>query len=495
MTIDSTEESITRRIVGDVPQQLSADVARHIEADATVGVSGFGSVGYPKAVPLALTESGRDLSLTIISGGSVGEEIDTALVEADAIERRYPFQARPTIREKINEGSVAFHDRHISTLGDEVAYGSLVDLDVAIIEAIAVGENWLIPSTSIGHTPAYVAAADRLIVEINEAQPLGLQSLHDVYRQAPPPRRDPVPLSRPDERIGSPKVRFDPAKLLGVVRSERPDTPYSFRDPGEVERAISANLADFLADELERNPILAGAVHCQFGVGSIGNAMIETIEAIDFGDRTVHYLGEVFQDGLLDLLDDGRIESASATSLALSEEGQDRLFENLDQYAGDIVVRPASISNSPEVIDRFGVVGVNSALSIDIYGNVNSTHVGGTHVLNGIGGSADFNRNCPLAIVALPSMTSGDTSKIVPMVAHADHTEHDIDVVVTEHGLVDLRGRSPRERARMLINECAHPEVRADLRAYCDRAEDTAGNVPHDLETAFDWRTRGVDDE
>jgi len=195
------------------------------------------------------------------------------------------------------------------------------------------------------------------------------------------------------------------------------------------------------------------------------------------------------------LLDDGRIESASATSLALSEEGQDRLFENLDQYAGDIVVRPASISNSPEVIDRFGVVGVNSALSIDIYGNVNSTHVGGTHVLNGIGGSADFNRNCPLAIVALPSMTSGDTSKIVPMVAHADHTEHDIDVVVTEHGLVDLRGRSPRERARMLINECAHPEVRADLRAYCDRAEDTAGNVPHDLETAFDWRTRGVDDE
>jgi len=483
-----TAGPVTERITGAVPRRSPAEAAGRIPADATLGVSGFGSVGYPKAVPLALAEQERELSLTVVSGGSVGQEIDTALVEADAVERRYPFQARAEVREAINDGTVAFHDRHISSLGDEVAYGRLADLDVAVVEAVAVGEGWLIPSTSIGHAPAYVGAADRLVVEVNHAQPLGLQHLHDVYRRDPPPGRGPIPLSAPDERIGSSRIRFDPSKLDSVVAADRPDTPYSFRPPGEAERAISANLAGFLEAELDRNPILADSVQFQFGVGSVGNAVLSTVEAVDFGDRTVHYLGEVFQDGLLDLLDSGTVASASATSLALSAEGQGRLFANLEQYAADIVVRPASVSNSPEVIDRFGVVGVNSALSVDVYGHANSTHIGGTHVVNGIGGSADFSRNCPLAVVALPSTTGDGTSRIVPMVAHVDHTEHDVDVVVTEHGLADLRGLSPRERAERVVESCADPEVRPALRAYLERAEDGAGNCPHDLGSAFDWR-------
>jgi succinyl-CoA:acetate CoA-transferase len=487
MTHERRRNGVSERVTGDLSRGTPPEVAREIDADGTLAVSGFGSVGYPKAVPTALAESGRDLSLTVISGGSVGDEIDTALVEADAIDRRSPFQARPAIREAINGGTVEFYDRHISTLGDDVVAGHLGGIDAAVVEAVAVGDGWLIPSTSIGHTPAYVATADRLIVEVNDAQPLELQHLHDVYRRALPPEREPIPLSDPGERIGDPRVRFDPSKLVGVVRTDRADTPYSFRDPGETERDISTNLAAFLAAELERNPIFQDSVHFQFGVGSIGNAMIDTITAVDFGQRDVHYLGEVFQDGLLDLLDAGRIESASATSLALSAAGQNRLFADLESYATDVVVRPAGVSNSPEVIDRFGVVGVNSALSVDLYGHVNSTHVRGTHVVNGIGGSADFNRNCPLAIVALPSTTGGGTSRIVPMVSHADHTEHDTDVVVTEHGLADLRGRSPRERAAEIV-ECAHPDVRADLRAYLERAG-TDGNVPHDLETAFDWRS------
>ena len=486
---------VSERIVGTVPRRSPREAAETVAPDATLGVSGFGSVGYPKEIPLALAESGRDLSLTVVSGGSVGDEIDTALIEADAIERRHPFQARSAIREAINDGTVAFHDRHISALGDEVAHGGLADVDVAVIEAVAVGEDWLIPSTSIGHTPAYVEAADRLFVELNHAQPLGLQRLHDVYRRRAPPDREPIPLSRPDERIGSPQVEFDTEKLAGVVLTDRPDTPYSFRTPGETERAISANLAAFLAAELDRNSILAERVQFQFGVGSIGNAMIDTLDAVDFGDRTVHYLGEVFQDGLLDLLDEGQIASASATSLALSEDGQDRLFADLERYASDVVVRPASISNSPEIIDRFGVIGVNSALSVDVYGHANSTHVGGTHVVNGIGGSGDFTRNCPLSIIALPSTTSGGTSRVVPMVTHVDHTEHDVDIVVTEHGVADLRGLSPRERADRMVAECADPDARPDLRAYLDQAAGSEGNVPHHLPSAFDWRSDGPDGE
>lgn len=480
--------TVSERINGDLLNESAATAAASIERDATLGVSGFGSVGYPKAVPLALAESERDLSLTVVSGGSVGEEIDTALVEADAVERRYPFQARTVIRDAINGGQIAFHDRHISSLADEVAYGRLADIDTAVVEAVAVGEDWLVPSTSIGHTAAYVAEADRLIVEVNQAQPLGLQRLHDVYRRDPPPNRDPIPLTAPDGRIGTSHISFDPGKLSAVVTADRPDTPYSFRTSGETEQAISANLATFLETEFDRNPIFADSVQFQFGVGSIGNAMIDTISTVDFGDRTVHYLGEVIQDGLLNLLDREIVASASATSLALSREGQKRLFENLEKYASDIIIRPASVSNSPEIIDRFGIVGINSALSVDIYGNGNSTHLDGTHIVNGIGGSADFSRHCPLAIVALPSMTRGGRSRIVPMVTHVDHTEHDIDVVVTEHGLADLRGLSPRERARQVIESCAAPEVRDALRGYLSRAESGDGNVPQDLETVFNWR-------
>ncbi len=488
MTRDETADVVTERLAGALPEQSAPAVAEGIDADATLAVSGFGSVGYPKAVPLALAASDRDRSLTVVSGGSAGDEIDTALVEAGAVARRYPFQSRPAAREAINDGTVAFHDRHISTLGDEVASGSLVDVDVAVIEAVAVGEDFLVPSTSVGHTPAYVGAADRLVVEVNRAQPQGLARLHDIYRRGVPPDRDPLLLSSPDGRIGSPRVTFEPGKLAAVVTTDRPDSPYSFRDPGETERAISDHLAAFLGAEIERNPVLADRVHLQFGVGSVGNAALAAVESVDFGDRQVAYFGEVIQDGLLDLLDDGAVESASGTSLALSAAGQERLFENLDAYAGDIVVRPASVSNSPELVDRFGVVGVNSALSVDVYGHVNSTHVGGTHVVNGIGGSADFTRNCPLAVVALPSRTDGGTSRVVPMVTHVDHTEHDVDVVVTEQGVADLRGLSPRERATELVSACAHPDVRGDLRAYLERAATGGGNLPHDLDSAFDWR-------
>jgi succinyl-CoA:acetate CoA-transferase len=487
MTADAPQAA-SERLDGDLPEQSPTAAADRIPADATLAVSGFGSVGYPKAVPLALAESARDRSLSVVSGGSVGDEIDTALVEAGAIARRSPFQARPAAREAINDGTIAFHDRHIAALGDEVVFGGLAGIDVAVVEAVAVGEDSLVPSTSIGHTPAYVAAADELVVEVNRAQPLGLARLHDIHRRRPPPEREPIPLASPDERIGTPRVEFDPEKLAAVVTTDRPDSPYSFREAGETERAISEHLADFLAAELDRNPILAERVHLQFGVGSVGNAALSAVEAVDFGDRHVAYFGEVIQDGLLDLLAEGAVESASGTSLALSAEGQKRLFADLGAFAEDIVVRPASVSNSPELVDRFGVVGVNSALSVDVYGHVNSTHVNGTHVVNGVGGSGDFTRHCPVAVVALPSTTSGGTSRVVPMVTHVDHTEHDVDVVVTEQGVADLRGLSPRERAAEIVAECAHPDVREDLRAYLGRAEEGGGHLPHDLDSAFDWR-------
>ena len=483
-----SSDADSQRVPAGITELTAEEAVATIADDAVMTVSGFGSVGYPKAVPLALADSGRDLELTVISGGSVGDEIDTAMVEAGAIARRFPYQATSIARGNVNDGTIAMHDRHISSFGDDIVFEQLASPDVAVVEAVAVGEDWLIPSTSIGHTPAFVEQAPDLVVEINETQPRDLSRFHDVYRPAMPPNRDPIPITDPGERVGDAKVRFDPEKLRGVVRTDRRDSTYSFRDPTDDDTAIAANLRDFLEAEIARNPIFADALRLQFGVGSLGNALMGELGDAEFGDRTVSYFGEVIQDGLLDMLDAGDLDVASATTLALSADGQDRLFGNIGAYEDDVILRPADISNSPELIARMGVFAVNSALEVDVYGHVNSTHVNGSRLINGLGGSGDFNRSSAVAAVALPSTASGgDISRIVPMVPHVDHTEHDVGVVITEQGVADLRGLSPRERALELVENCAHPDHRADLRDYYERASEHGGHIPHDLETAYDW--------
>ncbi|MGM0398630.1 MAG: acetyl-CoA hydrolase/transferase C-terminal domain-containing protein [Halobacteriota archaeon] len=489
----SIPDPIEGRLYGSLPTATATEAAETIGETATVLTSGFGSVGYPKAVPLALAASDRDRSLTLVHSGKVGDEIDVDLVESGSIERRFTYQSSPAARRASNDRSIAFSDRHVSAIADEVQYGGLVDPDVAVVEAVAVGEGWFVPSTSLGQTPALVDAAPELIVEVNHAQPLELQAIHDVYRPGTPPNREPIPIDRAGDRVGESVVRFDPASLRAVVESDRPDSTYTFREPTSADRAIAANLRDFLASEIARSPAFEEALHLQFGVGSLGNALMTEIQGLDIGDRRLAYFGEVIQDGLFDMLDAGQLTAASATSLALTEDGQRRLFADVERYAEDVVLRPADVSNHAGLIDRFGVVGVSSAVEVDIYGNVNSTHVGGSRMINGIGGSGDFFRNSLVSVVALPSKLSGkDVSRVVPMTFHVDHTEHDVDVFVTEQGVADLRGRSPVERAELIVEECAHPEYRPALEAYLADVKTNHGHIPLDVERAAEWQPRGA---
>jgi len=479
---------VNRRLNGNLPIVDAEAAAAAFDADATVLTSGFGSVGYPKAIPLALASDSRDLSLTLVASGNVGDEIDVDLVGSGQVERRFSYQSSRVAREKTNASEIAFSDRNASSIGDEVQYGGLVDPDVAVVEAVAVGEDWFIPSTSLGQVPAFVEAADILYVELNRHQPLTLQALHDVYRPDEPSNRGPIPLCSAGERIGTAHVTFDPKKLAGVVETEIPDSTYAFRDPTDDDLAIADNLGSFLRDELERSPVFDDAVHLQFGVGSLGNALMSELQALDFGDRKVVYFGELIQDGLFDMIDAGALTAASATSLALTDAGQQRLFDDVKRYAEDVVLRPADISNHPGLIDRFGVVAVNSAIEVDVYGNINSTHVAGERLLNGIGGSADFNRNALITVCALPStLESGSISRIVPQAFHVDHTEHDVDVVITDQGVADVRGLSPVERAERIVEHCAHPAFAPELRSYLDDVGERNGHIPQDIERAAAW--------
>ena len=136
---------------------------------------------------------------------------------------------------------------------------------------------------------------------------------------------------------------------------------------------------------------------------------------------------------------------------------------------------------------------MNTAIECDIYGNVNSTHIMGTKMMNGIGGSGDFARNAYLTVFfTVSTAKDGKISSIVPMCSHIDHTEHDVDIIVTEQGLADLRGLSPRKRALAIIENCAHPDYKPMLLDYYNRALEKTKNAhtPHILEEALSWHER-----
>ena len=142
------------------------------------------------------------------------------------------------------------------------------------------------------------------------------------------------------------------------------------------------------------------------------------------------------------------------------------------RYRNHMILRPQEISNHPELIRRLGCIAMNGLIEADIYGNVNSTHVMGSRIQNGIGGSGDFARNAYISIFMTPSTAKGGTiSAIVPQASHVDHITQDVQVIVTEQGLADLRGLSPKQRARTIIANCAHPDYRPALEDYYRRAQ------------------------
>ena len=193
---------------------------------------------------------------------------------------------------------------------------------------------------------------------------------------------------------------------------------------------------------------------------------------------------EVIQDSVIALMRKGRIKFASGSSLTISNEVMRDLYRDLEQFRGKLLLRPQEISNNPEVVRRLGIISINTALELDLYGNVNSTHVMGRQMMNGIGGSGDFTRNAFISIFTCPSVVKGGKiSPIVPMVSHLDHSEHSVQVIVTEHGVADLRGKSPHERAGLIIENCADPSYQPLLRKYL--ALGGEAHTPQSFDSAY----------
>jgi len=487
---------LRRKVMG------AEDAAALITPGANVGMSGFTGSGHPKVLPAALAEridaersAGRPFRVSVWTGASTAPELDGALAAADGIELRLPYQSDPVSRQKINAGEMDYIDVHLSHVAQMVWQGFLGELDFAIIEVTGITESGaLIPSTSVGNNKTWLDQADKVILEVNTQQNIGLDGMHDIYYgTALPPQRVPIPITSAADRIGRPHYLCPPEKVVAVVLTAAHDRDTPFSPPDETSRAIAGHVIEFLEHEVARRRLPSSLLPLQSGVGNVANAVLDGLQSAPF-ERLSAYT-EVLQDGMLDLLKTGKLQFASATAFSLSAEAGNHLHSHMEDYRDRVVLRPQEISNHPEVVRRLGCIAMNGLIEADIYGNVNSTHVMGSRVQNGIGGSGDFARNAYVSIFVTPSCAKGGAiSCIVPMVSHVDHTEHDVDVLITEHGVADLRGLSPRRRARLIIDRCAHPDFRPALDDYFTRAcRDSFGkHTPHLLDQALSWHQRYV---
>src|SRR3954466_14805264 len=476
--------------------------AAMIEPGATVGMSGFTGAGYPKEVPLALARriteantSGAQFKVNVWTGASTAPELDGALASVDGIELRLPYQSDPISREKINSGQMEYIDVHLSHVAQMAWMGFLGHLDVALVEVSGVTEDGhLVPSSSVGNNKTWIDQADSVILEVNSWQSPDLEGMHDIYYgTALPPDRRPIPLVQPGDRIGEPYLRCPPEKVVAVVETDAPDRNNAFSPPDEASRRIAGYLIEFLEHEVARGRVPAELLPLQSGVGNVANAVLAGLAESRFENLTAYT--EVIQDGMLGLLNSGTLSVVSATAFSLSPDAVGEFNDNARDYRDRIILRPQEISNHPELVRRLGVLAMNGVIEADIYGNANSTHLMGSRIQNGIGGSGDFARNAYISFFVTPSTAKGGAiSSIVPMVSHVDHTEHDVNVIVTEQGLADLRGLAPRRRARLLIDNCAHPDYRPLLEDYFDRALRGAfgRHTPHLLEEALSWDARYV---
>lgn len=457
------------------PIITAEEAAEFVKNGDNVGVSGFTAPGCPKAVAPFIAskarrehEAGREFKINIFSGASTNDFIDGELTRAEAINYRSPYQSHPDLRKAINSGAIHYNDRHLSELSQEFRYNYYGKMDVAIVEAQSITDDGeIVLGTSVGCTPTWLMCADKVIIELNDQLPESIRGLHDIYIPLDPPNRREIPIYTPHDRAGSPTAHVEPKKVVGVVKTSfQLGKADAFTPVDETTRKIGHNVVQFLIDEMKNNRIPKSFLPLQSGVGNIANAVLDSLEESDEIPPFEVYT-EVMQDTFVKLLLHGHCKFVSTCSLTLAHDTMAEFFANIDKLHDKVLMRPSEISNNPEVIRRLGVISMNTAIEADIFGNINSSHVSGTRLMNGIGGSGDFTRNAYTSIFMCPSIKKDDCiSTIVPMCTHIDHTIHSADIIVTDQGVADLRFKDPVQAAEEIIEKAAHPVYRPLLREY-----------------------------
>ncbi|NLE98560.1 MAG: succinate CoA transferase [Propionibacterium sp.] len=473
------------------------DAAKLINHGDVVAASGFTGAAYPKALPTAIANRakefharGDEFQIDFHTGASTAPDCDGVLAEANAIRLRFPYQSDPQMRNTINAGGMKYYDTHLSHSARQITAGFFGDVDVTIVEATRITEEGhLIPSSGVGNNVEFLDAAEKIIIEVNSWQSLDLEGMADIYRIGAAPNRQHIPIYATGDRIGKTYIDIDVSKVIAVVETDLPDRNAPFKPIDEVSKQIAGYFLDFLESEVKAGRLRYDGYVMQSGVGNVPNAVMAGL--LDSNFENIQAYTEVIQDGMVDLIDAGKMSVASATSFSLSPEYANKMNEEAKRYRDYIITRPLQVSNHPEVIRRLDLISNNGLIEADIYGNVNSTNVSGSRIMNGIGGSGDFTRNAFTSTFITPSEAKGGAiSAIVPFASHIDHTEHDAMVIVSEYGYADLRGLAPQDRVPKMI-AIAHPDYRPLLEEYFERAKASSHQqTPHDLATAFSFHQR-----
>ena len=452
-------------------RKCSAAAAAELINDGDVlGVSGFTLAGYPKAVPLAIAEraekihaEGKPFQVTLFAGASTGDSCDGALARAKAMKFRMPYQSNPSLRKGINDGSIKYIDAHLGKMGYLVRTGAVPAPTVAIIEVSAIlPDGRVCLSTSGGNSVCYLDMASKIILELNTRLGDSCMGMHDNALPELPPHAKPLSVYSAGDRVGDTFVKIDTNKVVAIVENDGFDEVTPFVEPDEISINIGERILDFIRFEESHGRLPKGMAY-QSGVGKVANAVLCAM-ANDDRLGKIDLFTEVIQEAVLPLLKKGKLGVASGTALTLSKEAQQEFVENAADWKRHFVLRQQEVSNSPDIIRRVGVISMNTALEFDMFGNVNSSLVCGSAMMNGIGGSADFARHCALGFFLTPYVAKGGSlSSVVPYVSHVDHAFHDTQIFVTEQGLADLRGLPAEERARRIIANCAHPDFRDEL--------------------------------
>ena len=472
----------------------AVEAASLIKNGENIALSGFTPSGVAKATTKELAkialkehEAGREFKVGIFTGASTGQSTDGDLANAQAIKYRAPYTTNADFRKHVNMGEIPYNDIHLSQMAQELRYGFLGQVDWAILEVCDLEEGESTCKAYLtsagGISPTAARLAKKVILEHNTFHSPDAKYLHDVYELQDPPYRQPIPITKVDDRIGKPYVEIDAKKIVGVVECYLPDEARAFKQLDPITNKIGNNVAEFLAADMRRGIIPSTFLPLQSGVGTTANAILAGL-SMDKNIPDFNIFTEVLQDAVVDLMLEGRVKVASACSLTVTNESLKKVYDNIDYFKTHLTLRQSEVSNSPELIRRLGVIAINTALECDIYGNANSTHISGTKMMNGIGGAGDFERNAYISIFTCPSVAKGgNISAIVPMVSHHDHTEHDTNIIVTEQGVADLRGKSPIQRAESIIENCVHPDYKQLLWDYLKIAK--MGQTRHNLPAAF----------
>ncbi len=482
---------MTERICPSLKNRMisAAKAAEVIQDGMTVAMSGYAMAGYPKAIPAELIrkkKEGNNLSINLVTGANV-PWLDEVLGSEGIISRRAPMCANKVLASQINSNKVSYVEQQMCKMPRLLRSHSFGKLDVAVVEALAVNEEGLVPTTSVGLTKYLLEASSEIIVEVNSAQPEILFGMHDVYLQKEPPATEPIPLMGCTDRIGSTYIPFDVSKIKYLVETEIPENDIQISAHTIETEKISENLFGFFRKEYQSKKN-GNLPPIQMGFGNIADTIADLMRSSEFNNLQFFCGG--ISEKIMRLLLSGKASGVSTSGITMNPSTRN-ILEEIPEIHTKLVLRNGDLINNSEIIGRLGIIALNTGIEIDIYGNVNSSHIGGNRVLNGIGGGANFAQNAGLSVILIPSISKGGAiSNIVPMVSHQDICEHDVDVIITENGYADLRGLDDLQRADAIISNCASDEYRKQLMDYLGEAKKTGGHHPQDPKLAFEWYSR-----